>query len=439
MNFHIENKISLEATFRIEKFKEDGTVTYQGPEFRNLVLNNGLYQLHTNSVAAMIAYVNIGNGTTAPEITQTALQNRLYSTSTVFTNGSYGGYSHDPDFLFFRKIFQFDIGTCTGSFTELGLSKASNSNYFNRQLIKDAQGNPITLTCAADEGMRITVEVRLSHSASSRDEVLKLDLKGATSGGVTFSNGTTSKAIDITVMNAASALNQAVYTTSNTNGSSVQPYHQTSFRDSLDDIFGGAGTIRSIFKQEDGTFLIHFPPSRTTPSGLVITGNTLVGNSSAPTIETFTPFTGPLQGTFTHTNESTTQTETKNYISYCYWRTVTTGDDQRGAGCWGCFFISGFGSFNMIWSLAMDFDIAITGVGSYTSNTKVTSPVLDPLSLKVSRTFYWAPGVLGAGVKTFDTISIGYTGVIIISPGFSISDTEEFSITLSMTWGRYIP
>jgi len=174
-------EIKVGCMFRAQKYRSDGTITYQGPWFKNTVLNVGLDQLaeaynivpYDNSRSA-IRYLNVGTGTTEPAVTQTGLATWLAA-----TNSFYDSIAHDysvgdvgtstPCYKSWQATYEFAIGNCTGNLTELGLSNASNSTYYNRQLFRDELGDPTTITVLSDEGLRVTVK-SIMYSTLAVDE-----------------------------------------------------------------------------------------------------------------------------------------------------------------------------------------------------------------------------------------------------------------------------
>jgi len=163
---------SVGCFFRAEKYKADGTITYQGPWFSNTVLNVGLdglrldYNLALSRDDSLIYYLNVGTGTSEPTISQTGLDNFLASTGSNYEglteNSSVGDEAAgDPAWTSLQQTKSFSIGSCTGNLTELGLSRSSNSSYFNRQLFRDELGDPTVIPVQDDEGLRITIKVIL--------------------------------------------------------------------------------------------------------------------------------------------------------------------------------------------------------------------------------------------------------------------------------------
>jgi len=154
-------KLNIQCRFRAEKFKADGTITYQGPEFSNTVLDVGLDLFADNALYSFIVFCNVGTGTSEPAQTDTGLDNRIASSSSTY--GSITHLTTNTDPLHYGKIqtIVFAIGSCTGNLTELGLSKSNNSEYFNRQLFRDEFGDPAVITVLSDEGLRVTFDVRI--------------------------------------------------------------------------------------------------------------------------------------------------------------------------------------------------------------------------------------------------------------------------------------
>jgi len=157
----IIQKEKVGAIFTVQKFNAKGEITYQGKPFENTVLNCGLDLLATTALYYATDWCNVGTGNTAPAVTDTTLGTRVASSSTLYGVAVYDGTASDPMSIGVTRVFSFAIGTFSGqNLAEVGLSADNNSNYFNRQLIKDEFGDPTTITVLAAEGIRITTEVR---------------------------------------------------------------------------------------------------------------------------------------------------------------------------------------------------------------------------------------------------------------------------------------
>lgn len=128
------------------------------PLFHNLVLDAGLDRL---SVGSAIGRVCVGSGNSNPVISQTQLDAFIASTTT--SQGSDTGgkqITTEPYYLWSRRTYRFGEGVAAGNLSEIGLGW-SNTNLFNRALIRDANGNPTTITVLADEFLDVVVELRV--------------------------------------------------------------------------------------------------------------------------------------------------------------------------------------------------------------------------------------------------------------------------------------
>lgn len=191
----ISTDTNVSCSFNVEKFNKDGIIFTTGPFF-NTILSSGVQLMYTTSVRDLTTFINIGSDNTVPANDQTGLIARLFSTDNVIS--SVASFNSDPKHnLKVTKVFRFDIGTCTGTFKEVGLSKTSNTDYFNRQLLKNSGGTPIEIAVGDDEGLLLTVELKifLDPGISYIGEVNHLDLKEATGGSFTLKVGTKESAV----------------------------------------------------------------------------------------------------------------------------------------------------------------------------------------------------------------------------------------------------
>jgi len=176
--FLLHERNEIACWFQVEKFRADGSITYLSPWFKNTILDVGLdalvnYPLSTSEAGAggILQYANVGTDSTAPSTSQTGLLSFLASTRTDYGDVTTGYQTSGPVFKWIQKIYEFSVGSCTGNLTEVGLSRDSNSNYFNRQLFRDSNGDPTTITVLSDEGLRVTARVYL-YSDINLDETV---------------------------------------------------------------------------------------------------------------------------------------------------------------------------------------------------------------------------------------------------------------------------
>lgn len=151
--------------FQLQKFSVDGAITYLGPKFHNIVLNCGLdlianYGPHGQSNGCL-NYCNVGTGAGFEVAEETGLVNFISSTSVVIDTETYysSGVGYDyPAWRSYRQVFEFDIGTINHTISEIGLSRTSNNDYFNRHRIVDPLGDHIGLNILHNEGLRVWTE-----------------------------------------------------------------------------------------------------------------------------------------------------------------------------------------------------------------------------------------------------------------------------------------
>jgi len=160
--------------FRAQKIKADGTITYEGPWFHNLVLDSGLDEIFNDNFQNLMASVGVGSGSSTPSVEQTGLDHQVaYTTNTYWRPGQ--DHLRDEEEQIIGKIlqrtFEFGLGSAQGNLTEVGI-RARSGTYFNRQLFKDSEGNPTTITVLSDEGLRIEVELRVYWDLKPGEEEL---------------------------------------------------------------------------------------------------------------------------------------------------------------------------------------------------------------------------------------------------------------------------
>lgn len=162
--FRLVDQMKVTCTFQVTKFRSDGTITYAGPTFSNLVLDVGLDSLGERNYgvgAGSGNYINVGEDNTDPDTSQSGLLDFVAATENTYGSSNTGYNQDDPMHKWREVTFEFDIGSCTGNLTEVGLSADENDKYFNRQLFRDSNGDPTTITVKDDEGLRIKTRVYL--------------------------------------------------------------------------------------------------------------------------------------------------------------------------------------------------------------------------------------------------------------------------------------
>ena len=151
-------------TLRLGRMQPDGTVAYTREyAFPNLILNQGLDRMGDNNLYRN--YCQVGTGSTPPAATDTQLVSPAGASASVTSTGggnAQGIVTGPPRYAFDRRVYRIPAGTATGNLTEVGVSWAAGTGatLYNRALILDGSGNPITITKLADEVLDVTYELR---------------------------------------------------------------------------------------------------------------------------------------------------------------------------------------------------------------------------------------------------------------------------------------
>ena len=419
--------LQVGCEFKAEVFNKNNEVVFETGTFHITVLNSGLLQWFSYSLDTSTTYINIGTGSSTPVATQTGLDNRLFSTNTLYTASTYE-YSFLPTAYYTarKKVFQFAIGTCTGDFTELGLSRLSNANYFNRQLFKDVNGQDITVRVAADEGLRLTclIKVYPDPTVGKFGHSFKLDLKGATSGSVTFSNGTTGVAITVAELN--------VFSTAYTSGTANYKITNT--------LYSNGNMIYPIQKSSvDNCYYISTLSNQLT--GFCITTNTLVGNSGAPTLTEVIPY-APLTN-FPYYSVSFQDITAGTTVNINYKKCLNL--------YWGSDFFIPFGmSQNALFSYAMGvsniyaWDVTSSTYAKYTSVSTIIAPTIDVLTS--TRDSYFAPGKINTSNTTVSRLALSVDSSsnynfyqFVFENPITVNSQEEITFRSSISVSNYTP
>lgn len=145
-------------TLRVRDAVSNKVVKTVGP-FRNLITNQGL-DFPGLGKSLVFAFVGTGNNTpSTSDVTMGAF--KAYSNS---ASGVTRAAPAAPDyFAQASRTYTFDAGTISGNITEVGVGNSSVSTQpiFSRELIKDTEGNPVTVTVLPTEILDIVYTLRL--------------------------------------------------------------------------------------------------------------------------------------------------------------------------------------------------------------------------------------------------------------------------------------
>lgn len=157
MNVKLENKVG--ARFKLITHKGDGIPVRETDWFHNMVLDSGLARM---TVGGWIDRCCVGTGNSTPAPTQTTLDNFLASTTTTVANSEASVVNTviEPYYFGAKITWRFSQGVASGNISEVGLGWGG-INLWNRALIRDASGNPATITVLSDEYLDVVSEVNV--------------------------------------------------------------------------------------------------------------------------------------------------------------------------------------------------------------------------------------------------------------------------------------
>lgn len=153
----IRIKTKLCGFYKIEAVKKDGSKRLLADWFPNIITDIGLDRIGTSSL--WYGYCQVGSGSTAPAEGDTALVSYVANTLSFVanTNGVTGSS------LYYRwndRTYRFAEGVAEGNLSEVGVGWAAEGSLFNRALILDGEGSPITITVLSDEYLDVTYSCR---------------------------------------------------------------------------------------------------------------------------------------------------------------------------------------------------------------------------------------------------------------------------------------
>lgn len=157
---NLAHNLLIALSGRFTMFAHSSRGTRLVAAFDNLILNAGLNQIGT---AGADSFCQVGTGSTAPAVTDTALVSLVAGTSTVQsafpTNGTY--VAGPPAYVEASKTWRFAAGAAAGNLAEVGIGWASSGSLFSRALILDGGGAPTTITILSDEVLDVTYTSRV--------------------------------------------------------------------------------------------------------------------------------------------------------------------------------------------------------------------------------------------------------------------------------------
>lgn len=139
-------------------------------EQHNIVLNNAYELMAVHGITLLTRYAVVGTGSTLPDPSQLALANEVARTirdDTGSTSGTFS-YTRVADGVYEQTVVREFLETEVGNrnLTEWGFSPVGTAggNLMSRELFRDGNGNPIVLSPASDQRLRLIYKTRITLS-----------------------------------------------------------------------------------------------------------------------------------------------------------------------------------------------------------------------------------------------------------------------------------
>ena len=181
MQLNIHSQVGARFKLIVRKASDD-SISRETEWFHNLVLDTGLNRM---SVGTWIDRCCVGSGSSTPTATQVQLDNFIASTTTKNSSSNSRQTSSSTYYAALKITWRFGQGVAAGNISEVGLGWG-NATLWNRALIKDANGNPTTITVLSDEYLDVVSEIRI-YLASGSGSFNLLDKTGALISSHTYS------------------------------------------------------------------------------------------------------------------------------------------------------------------------------------------------------------------------------------------------------------
>ncbi len=148
----------LSGRFKLQKFRK-GLLTGETPWFSNHILNQGLDVLGANISTPLLQCV-VGTESTPPSDGQTQLVSQI-AASSLIASSQRETSNVSPYWTRKTNVYQFNEGAAAGNLSEVGIALGAGNPapLFSRELIRDDEGNPTTITVLPDEILQVTYEI----------------------------------------------------------------------------------------------------------------------------------------------------------------------------------------------------------------------------------------------------------------------------------------
>ncbi|AXF52920.1 MAG: lysozyme [Caudoviricetes sp.] len=174
----MQTKFGMEGYFTLTKIcAKTGYIKEKVGPFKNIITNSGLERLATAGVLNGCA---VGTGSAPESVNDVALSQYLARTSTSGpgdTTASLTGSTVSPYYARKVRVWRFSAGSATGNISEVGVIHTYSGAYplWSRTLVKDSNGDPVTITVLSDEILDVTYECRVYVYEAFTENVFSLD------------------------------------------------------------------------------------------------------------------------------------------------------------------------------------------------------------------------------------------------------------------------
>jgi len=179
MNAEMNAKNTVEGYFRMVAVDAvTGKERLLADWFPNIITDIGLNAMATND---FLAAFYVGTGSTPPANSDAQMGNGIaYSLNTQVN--SFGAVQTGTVYFWRRITKRFAQGAASGNLTEVGTgwgaTVSGNGTLFSRTLIKDGNGNPVTIVVLPREFLDVTYEFRVYPPAT--DATFSVTISGVT-------------------------------------------------------------------------------------------------------------------------------------------------------------------------------------------------------------------------------------------------------------------
>lgn len=163
---HIKHHMAMEGFYTMVRRNGDTGEEVSRHEFPNIITDIGLDRW---GYSTPINGVMVGSGNATPTTADTTLQAQVAYTGTQEGNSvAVPGTGTGPNYYSSHtRTYRFPQGAAAGNLSEVGAGwnagGALGHRVFSRALIRDADGNPTTITVLPNEILDVTYTVRMYH------------------------------------------------------------------------------------------------------------------------------------------------------------------------------------------------------------------------------------------------------------------------------------